>query len=191
MSANVGLFALHRVKLQRETVNDDCVVVTRLFALDGATIQNGQPVLEVESSKSSSEIVSPADGRLSIRAQVGDELKIGDVIFEILPLGVESSTPKSDMQGPSQALDGDRSKERLAGAAVLSSAARRIAEVYGISHACFAAGQWVTEADVVALAQRADRGSVGPVARAVGAHSDDGAIKRREAAVVLQEFTPR
>jgi pyruvate/2-oxoglutarate dehydrogenase complex dihydrolipoamide acyltransferase (E2) component len=53
------------------------------MATDGATVTEGQPLYAIESDKSIQEIESPASGRLTIVAQVGEVYEVGAVLAEI------------------------------------------------------------------------------------------------------------
>jgi pyruvate dehydrogenase E2 component (dihydrolipoamide acetyltransferase) len=139
-----------RVIVERESVNDDSVVVTRVVVTDGAMVLERQPVLEVETSKTASEVVAPVGGRVLLRASVGDELNIGELLFEIEPPGSESIAP--GRREAAQINSGTPPLEQPVRAPVLSLAARRAAQAHGIAQDRFAHGGWVTAADVLAMA---------------------------------------
>jgi pyruvate/2-oxoglutarate dehydrogenase complex dihydrolipoamide acyltransferase (E2) component len=148
--ASEALQAVARIIVERESVNDDSVVVTRLVATDGAMVLKGQVVLEVETSKTASEVVAPIGGRVLLRVSVGNELKIGEVLFEVEPEGSESSTSGRQDCGqinPDTPPAGEPDKSPI-----LSLAARRAAHAHGIGHDLFARAGWVTAADVLAVA---------------------------------------
>jgi pyruvate/2-oxoglutarate dehydrogenase complex dihydrolipoamide acyltransferase (E2) component len=53
------------------------------MVLDGAEVQEGQPLYAIESEKSVQEIEAPASGRLKIIAKIGDIYEVGAVLAEI------------------------------------------------------------------------------------------------------------
>ncbi|WP_279331167.1 2-oxo acid dehydrogenase subunit E2 [Streptomyces sp. OS603R] len=64
--------------------NDTAYLVVRWFADDGAYIGEGDPLVELETSKAVEEIAAPADGHLRIRAAEGSEVGVGDLLAELL-----------------------------------------------------------------------------------------------------------
>jgi pyruvate/2-oxoglutarate dehydrogenase complex dihydrolipoamide acyltransferase (E2) component len=146
-----------RVIVERDSVNDDFVVVTRLVAIDGAQVLKDQPILEVETSKSVSEVAAPTAGRVSMRARVGDELRIGELMFEIEPGGSQASATPVPQAIPDDAgVAAIIEAKPVQGASILSLAARRAAQSHAIAAERFVAGAWVTEADVLAMARTAE-----------------------------------
>ena len=182
-----------RVIVERESVNDDSVVVTRLIASDGADVQKGQPVLEVETSKTASEVVAPVDGRVSLRAGVGDELSIGELLFEISPTGTEPGVPEapSGARADSDALT--HAVDQGCSAPKLSTAARRAAQVHGIGLQHWTGGAWVTATEVVALAGNGTRaaGSTRQAPVSSPAASSQPAASRSAAPSVLEVLSKR
>lgn len=57
--------------------------VAEWLVADGATVAEGQPILNLESDKSVTEIESPAAGVLRIIADTGVTYEVGTVIAEI------------------------------------------------------------------------------------------------------------
>lgn len=53
------------------------------LAVDGATVAAGQPLYALESDKSTTEIESPAAGRLSILAAAGEDYAVGTLLATI------------------------------------------------------------------------------------------------------------
>jgi len=61
---------------------------------EGQPVQEGQPLLEVETDKAVEEIEAPASGILSnVKAQAGDDVPVGQVIAVILPAGEALNQP--------------------------------------------------------------------------------------------------
>jgi pyruvate/2-oxoglutarate dehydrogenase complex dihydrolipoamide acyltransferase (E2) component len=57
--------------------------IAEWLVADGATVAEGQPILNLESDKSVTEIESPAAGVLRIIADTGVTYEVGTVIAEI------------------------------------------------------------------------------------------------------------
>jgi len=72
-----------QVKFERENVNDEFVLVTKIHKTNADRVESDECVLEVETSKTIKEILSPATGRLVISLNVGDEVAVGGILFEI------------------------------------------------------------------------------------------------------------
>jgi 2-oxoglutarate dehydrogenase E2 component (dihydrolipoamide succinyltransferase) len=72
-----------RVVVDRDSVNDDFVVVKKLYRRSGELVSKADPILEIESSKTLKEIVSPEDGVLQIALNEGDEIALGALLFEV------------------------------------------------------------------------------------------------------------
>jgi pyruvate/2-oxoglutarate dehydrogenase complex dihydrolipoamide acyltransferase (E2) component len=59
-------------------------VLARWLVADGADVQAGQALYELESDKSVQEVESPASGKLRILAAVGETYAVGAVLGEIV-----------------------------------------------------------------------------------------------------------
>jgi len=70
-----------RVPELGESISDALLV--RWLKDDGATVRADEPIVELETDKSAMEVVAEAAGRLSIRAQPGERVRVGAVIGEI------------------------------------------------------------------------------------------------------------
>jgi len=69
-------------------MNQDSGKVVRWLATEGQSVQQGEPLLEVETDKAIAEIEAPASGVLSmVSAREGDDVPVGRVIAVILPVG--------------------------------------------------------------------------------------------------------
>ncbi|MFE7755034.1 2-oxo acid dehydrogenase subunit E2 [Streptomyces sp. NPDC057429] len=64
--------------------NDTAYLVLRWLADDGAHIGEGDPLVEVETSKAVEEIAAPAAGYLRVRAAEGTEAGVGELLAELL-----------------------------------------------------------------------------------------------------------
>ena len=71
------------VHIPQENVNDETVKIIQWLVADGATVQADQPLVEVETSKSTFEIQSPATGVIQRVVAEGLEVPVGDVLCYI------------------------------------------------------------------------------------------------------------
>jgi pyruvate dehydrogenase E2 component (dihydrolipoamide acetyltransferase) len=114
---------------------------------DGAQISRGDPVVELETDKSTIELEAPASGILRIGVAAGVDVDVDVVIAHVLVTGVDETDaePSSDdgLGGSENGVAGDRTQlptstppERLEDAAesrvVASPAARRLAKELGV-----------------------------------------------------------
>jgi pyruvate/2-oxoglutarate dehydrogenase complex dihydrolipoamide acyltransferase (E2) component len=81
------------VVIERDNVNDDTVVLTRWFVPLGAQVESGQLIAEIETSKATVEIHSPAAGFIRYTAKESEEIPVGqDLCFIVQePLSSESA----------------------------------------------------------------------------------------------------
>ena len=97
------------VILERSNVNDETVLLTRWFVPSGASVLAGQPIAEIETSKATVEIESPATGYIQYSANEKDELPVGSelcvIVQESFPAGAAETAPG----GP----DGNKGESRL------------------------------------------------------------------------------
>jgi 2-oxoglutarate dehydrogenase E2 component (dihydrolipoamide succinyltransferase) len=68
------------VRLPKEDANDSTAVVVAWPVRDGQPVAAGDPLVEVETSKVTAEIVASADGYVVPAAPLGYEAKVGDVL---------------------------------------------------------------------------------------------------------------
>jgi pyruvate dehydrogenase E2 component (dihydrolipoamide acetyltransferase) len=94
-----GLLKAHRSKLTAKDYGDRCVTefklpelgenihqgdLVRLMISAGATIAEGQPVMELETDKAVVEVPSSVSGVISdVRVKVGEKISVGQVIFTV------------------------------------------------------------------------------------------------------------
>lgn len=131
------------VTVPRESVNDDSVLVQRVLVADGASVNSGDVVVEIETSKTTIEVSAPASGRISHRLTVGLEMAIGATLFKVADAAEQASAtsaavvalePRSEMNG-------------VESPALLSRAAAATAARLGTDLRPFA-GRWVTSAEI-------------------------------------------
>ena len=77
-----------RVPELGESISDALLV--RWLKDDGATVRADEPIVELETDKSAMELVAEAAGRLSLRAQAGERVRVGQVLGEISEARVDA-----------------------------------------------------------------------------------------------------
>ena len=73
-----------KVFVDRDTINDDVVLVMEIHHTQNSIVKKDDVVVTIETSKTAIEMPSPCDGILSIDINVGDEIEVGDLLFEVL-----------------------------------------------------------------------------------------------------------
>src|SRR5438477_7174496 len=68
-------------------------VLAKWHVSDGDTVKKDQPLFELETDKITSEGTAEAAGRISLRAAVGEEVKIGQVVATIDTAGTPTTAP--------------------------------------------------------------------------------------------------
>ncbi len=84
-------------------------IVSKWLQADGATVQAGDPLLELETDKATNIVPSPGAGVLKIGAAEGETVAIGATVGTIEPAGAGAAVPASSgaKPGPAEAA-GDR-----------------------------------------------------------------------------------
>ena len=72
--------------------------ITKWLKNDGESVEEGQPLLVVETSKTALEIVAMASGSLFIMKKVGDKVFIGDTLGIIAKSRAELKEFKAQLQ---------------------------------------------------------------------------------------------
>src|SRR5690606_11565400 len=71
--------------------------ILALLVSVGEHVRAAQPVLELEADKASFELPSPAAGRIEqIYVDIGDDVKVGDVVLVLEPAAARESSPDRD-----------------------------------------------------------------------------------------------
>ena len=74
----------YELKLEQLAAEMEYATVLRWLKREGADVDEGEPLVEVEAEKANHEIEAPVSGRLaSILAEEGDEIKVGAVLAVI------------------------------------------------------------------------------------------------------------
>jgi pyruvate/2-oxoglutarate dehydrogenase complex dihydrolipoamide acyltransferase (E2) component len=80
------------VVIEHQNVNDETVILTRWFVSLGAPVQAGQLIAEIETSKATVEIHSPAAGFVRFTAKEGDEIAVGQELCSIVEETLSSAS---------------------------------------------------------------------------------------------------
>jgi len=83
------------VVIERQNVNDETVVLTRWFISLGAPVEAGQLIAEIETSKATVEIHSPAAGFVRFTAKEGDEIAVGQEFCFIVQEPLSSASAEA------------------------------------------------------------------------------------------------
>jgi pyruvate/2-oxoglutarate dehydrogenase complex dihydrolipoamide acyltransferase (E2) component len=140
-----------RVIVDRENVNDEFVIIRKIYKQSGARLTSDESVLEIETSKTVKEICSPEAGTLNIALTEGDEIAVGGLLFEIdtgteMPRSnppVTNDEPASLQRAHASGVDAGPAAKRE-----LSRAATELAQRLGVAQEALPEG-WVTTHDVL------------------------------------------
>ena len=129
-------------------------VLAKWHVKNGDTVKKDQPLFELETDKITSDGVAEAPGVITLKAVVGDEVKIGAVVAVIDSSATAAVAAPS---APAPALKSEISNLKSGGeAAVQSPAVRRVAADTGIDPASVAgtgkSGR-VTKGDILAASE--------------------------------------
>ncbi|WP_405818606.1 2-oxo acid dehydrogenase subunit E2 [Streptomyces sp. NBC_00838] len=86
--------------------NDTAYLVVQWLADDGAQVAEGDPLVEVETSKAVEEIVAPAAGYVRVRAAEGSEVEVGELLAELFtepPTAAPDAAPAAPPGAPAAA----------------------------------------------------------------------------------------
>lgn len=99
---------LHEIKVPElgESVTEG--VVGAWLHDDGETVAEGEPVMDLETDKVSMQIVAPASGRLFIKVEAGETVRIGQVVATVDDSGASSLAKAA---APAAAADATSSQE--------------------------------------------------------------------------------
>jgi len=168
----------HPILVPREIVNADSVYVVRWAVGDGAFVEPGAALCDIETSKAVMTLEAEHGGYVRQQAAVGDEVPVGGVLGYVTK---EADAPLPVADAGARAPGGAPSSIRFSGKA------RQKIEELGLDLALFAGRGLVREQDVVevAAAQRAGA-AARQDARGPFRLEPLGAIQRRVARVMEQ-----
>jgi 2-oxoglutarate dehydrogenase E2 component (dihydrolipoamide succinyltransferase) len=144
-----------QVTVERDNVNDESVVVRRLHKRNGERVRADEVVLEIETSKTVTEIRAPGTGLLGIGLSEGDEIAVGGLLFEVntgtthMDTSARAPGPRSEQE---QSVPEPRETTMDVTEAKASRAASELAQRLGLPLGNIPSRGWVTSADVLAAA---------------------------------------
>src|SRR5471030_292581 len=86
----------------REIVNDDSVIVSKIFYRSGAMVSAGQVLFTLETSKTNVDVEAPHDGELEHGLTAGDEVSVGGFLCRIGEPCFTSGEPTEIDKSPNQ-----------------------------------------------------------------------------------------
>jgi pyruvate/2-oxoglutarate dehydrogenase complex dihydrolipoamide acyltransferase (E2) component len=138
------------VVVLQETVNDETVRIVEWFVNSGSSVECGQLICQVETSKALMDIHSPAAGRIEYECKIGEEVPVGSQICWVVTEPQASGEVPALTNCPSTETNvavsahGDQCPP-----ARLTLLALKEAAVHGIEASSFARGSLVRRADVL------------------------------------------
>jgi pyruvate/2-oxoglutarate/acetoin dehydrogenase E1 component/pyruvate/2-oxoglutarate dehydrogenase complex dihydrolipoamide acyltransferase (E2) component len=124
------------LKLAKLNSNDDSYVLLSWLAEEGAIIEAGQPVAEIETSKAVQELTASDAGMLRQIVRAGEDCAPGDVIGMIVPPGTPAHEQTARAAGTPQAVADARdlplSRAQQQVAAVVSAAHRDVPDAFAV-----------------------------------------------------------
>ena len=162
------------VLVPKENVNDETAKLVAWFVEDGAQVEAGRLLAQVETSKAVLDIEAPAAGTVRLAAKAGDEVAIGGVLCRIGDGAASVEAPLPRAEDPSAipappalapiieaapremavavaASNGHAHEPPPATAPRFSKAARELLKARGVEPSAFAASGLVRSEDVLRL----------------------------------------
>jgi pyruvate/2-oxoglutarate dehydrogenase complex dihydrolipoamide acyltransferase (E2) component len=179
MTPEPALGAVHAILVPREIVNADSVYVVRWHLPEGAAVETGAALCDIETSKAVVTLDAECPGYLRLRAAAGEEVCIGGVLGYITPA---PETPLPATAAAAGAVAGS------AGEARISAKARQKIEELGLDLSLFSGRGMIREQDVLEVAAQHQTAGSAPRADPRGPfHLEPlGPIQRRVARVMEQ-----
>lgn len=144
---------MSRVFVDRDTVNDESVVVRKLYKSSGESVESGTLVLEYETSKTAIESHAPEAGVLTLAVSEGDEIAVGALLYELSAAGAPAHSDGlvSVATAPAPAAN-DSGTAVLPARVILSNEATALAEELRVDVTKLSRTGWLTATDVRELA---------------------------------------
>jgi len=133
------------VFIPQESVNDDNVVITKLFFKNGDSVEKGNEILEFETSKTIVEIESSFDGYIAYYCNEGDTVNVGTVVAKI----VDDYKHKEEKQLNSEKQSRVQEKNHNSNVkTIFSLRAMDLMKKYGLNEKDFPGKDFVNENDI-------------------------------------------
>ncbi len=134
--------------------------IVRWLKEEGASVQAGEPIMEIETDKVNVEIEAPVSGTLvRIQAPAGSEVPVGEVVAWI---GAPDEEPAADTALSQEAAEGASVAPAQEAPRPTPVAARLAAEHNVPLEAIPATGRWIRKEDVLAYVQAQHRPQAAP-----------------------------
>ncbi len=161
--------ALIEVKIPPMGESISTGVLAKWHVADGATVQAGQVLFELETDKITSEGTAESDGRISLKGAEGAEVGIGQVVATVDPSAAPAAPAADTKGGASGAAAAAATLPPPSSAALeaLSPAVRRLASETGVDPAHVQGtgkGGRVTKGDMLAAAESGAAAKAQPAA---------------------------
>ncbi|TIV73395.1 MAG: biotin/lipoyl-binding protein, partial [Mesorhizobium sp.] len=69
------------------SLETDAGTISRWLKEDGATVNQGEPLFEIDNAKAAVEVEAPASGIVSYVRSAGEDVQVGEVVAHILQSG--------------------------------------------------------------------------------------------------------
>ncbi len=73
-----------KVYVPKDNVNDEFVIVEKIYVTNNEKAEKNKLILDLETSKTAIAIETPKSGYINLHVQEGDEISIGSCLFEVL-----------------------------------------------------------------------------------------------------------
>jgi len=167
--------AVQAIRVPRESVNADSVYIVGWLVPDGALVEPGTDVCEVETSKAVFAVPSPYHGYLRHQVPIGAEVPVGGILGYVT---VQAGTPL-----PTEAPEASQSTRGVVRASVK---AKRLIEQSGLDEGLFAGLGFVRERDVLKIIEARRSAQTRQDPRGDSRSEPLGPIQRRVARVMEQ-----
>jgi pyruvate/2-oxoglutarate dehydrogenase complex dihydrolipoamide acyltransferase (E2) component len=138
------------VVVDRENVNDEFVVVRKIYRSDGEKVDVNELILDIETSKTVTEIRAPEAGVLFLSLCEGDEVAVGNPLFKIVggKDAIEDKQAVTDHQPDEVDVQHGASVFGIKEELRLSRAAELLAKKLGVNIDLIHSRGWITASDI-------------------------------------------
>jgi pyruvate/2-oxoglutarate dehydrogenase complex dihydrolipoamide acyltransferase (E2) component len=131
------------VHVPTETITDDTVLIGSLFVATGSLVKKGDPICEIETSKSVMEIESPSSGYIELKCVEAQEIRTGDILAIIYDTTILDSGMQEEKESSQTAAGHEMHKT------VFSDDAIALIKQYGLSIDIFNDRAFVRKKDII------------------------------------------
>ena len=94
-----------KVFVPKDNVNDETVIVQKIYKSHSQKVQKGDLIIDLETSKTAIEIESPSDGFITFFVKEEDEIPIGECLFEVLDAPIAEVIEENERSSDSKILN--------------------------------------------------------------------------------------